>query len=351
MFTDMPSSHSASAHVNGAQFVSWFRTQGWELKLLPPLPWASAWRLASTKGFARLMWYGLLPIQRFYEICFLVGGAKIVVVHKCVTTMKKKPVLESLLRLLHSSVIFNFDDAVYEKGIPYVPERISLADAVWVGNPILADYSKQYCRDVRVIESAVDCAKFAQKPSYDIHDPLRLIWSGSPSSHQYLEKLRAPLKVLAKRRKIRLQIISGLKYSFSDPEIHDEWIPYDPAAEVASLQESDVALMPLADGPYERAKENYKVKMYMACGLPLVCSPVGINKHFIQDGERGFFAVTAEDWVQKIELLAGSDALRRRLGDAARKYAVEKYDVPVIGRQLLNLFEDVSSMKGGLKNN
>jgi glycosyltransferase involved in cell wall biosynthesis len=79
------------------------------------------------------------------------------------------------------------------------------------------------------------------------------------------------------------------------------WVPFDERAEVVCLKEADIALMPIADGPYERAKENYKVKMYMACGLPVVCSPVGINMHFIQEGERGFFARDADEWVDAIE--------------------------------------------------
>lgn len=341
MFTDLPSDYSASAHVNGAQFVSWFQSQGWKLTLLPPFPWKWLWRLANQKGFARLMWYGLLPFQRRYEVLFRASKADLVIVHKCLVTMQKRPILEALLRRRHRAIIFNFDDAVYEKGIPYVAERIGLADAVWVGNPILVEYSRKYCQRVALIESAVDCTHYSAKESYEMAGPLRLIWSGTAFSHQYLEQLRVPLKMLSKRQRFVLRIVSGKKFSFQESDITDEWIPFDPQAEVRCLKEADVALMPITDGPYERAKENYKVKMYMACGLPLVCSPVGVNVHFIKDNERGLFARTQEDWVNAIEKLADSRDLREQVGRAARLYAVKTYDIPVIGSQLLRLFDEV----------
>lgn len=341
MFTDLPSAHSASVHVNGAQFVPWFRSQGWDLTLLPPFPWKPLWRLANQKGLARLMFYGVLPLQRVFEVLFRTRKADVVIVHKCLISMQKKPVLEALLRRCHKHIIFNFDDAVYEKGIPYVADRIGLADAVWVGNPVLVDYSKRHCGRVALIESAVDCDHYTAKETYESHQPLQLIWSGTAFSHQYLEPLREPLKRLSKRRRLVIKIVSGKQFSFNEPDICDEWIPFDVQTEVSQLKSADIALMPIDDGPYERAKENYKVKMYMACGLPLICSPVGINTHFVKEGERGFFAKTSEDWVRVIERMADSQALREQVGRTARLYAVERYDIPVVGAQLLKFFDEV----------
>jgi glycosyltransferase involved in cell wall biosynthesis len=341
MFVDLPSAYSASVRVNGAQFVPWFHSQGWVLKLLPPFPWKALWWLSGQKGLKRLMWYGVLPLQRCYEILFKIRGSHLVIVHKCLVTMQKKPVLETLLRRRHRHVIFNYDDAVYEKGIPYVSDRIRLADAVWVGNPILIEYSKRYCDHVALIESAVDCSHYSAKEAYVANNPLQLIWSGTAFSQQYLEVLRAPLKELGRKRKFVIRIVSGKKFSFCDPDIVEEWIPFDEQREVECLRGADIALMPITDGPYERAKENYKVKMYKACGLPLICSPVGINTHFVQNGERGLFASTPDEWVSAIERLADSQPMREKLGREARRHAVAKYDIPVIGRQLLDFFEAV----------
>jgi len=338
MFADMPSSYSPSVFVNGKQFVSWFKSQGYELKILEPFPWKLFRWLAKKKGFQRFMWYLILPIQRFFEILYEINNADIVIVHKGIISMNTYPIFEKLLRLRHKYIIFNFDDAVYEKGIPYVPERILLADAVWVGNHNLAKFSKKYCKKVCVIESAVDCEHYTSKVSYEIHEPLQLIWSGTEFSHQYLEQLREPLKILSKRRRFIFKIISGAKFSFYQPEIIDEWIPFDIQTEIRYLKEADIALMPLPDGPYEKAKENYKTKMYMACGLPIICSPVGINTEYIKDGETGFFAKATEDWVRVIEQLAGSHSTREFIGSSARAYVVEKYDIPIIGAKLFNLF-------------
>ena len=292
------------------------------------------------------MLYLILPIQRIFEILYKTKYADVIIVHKGIISMNSFPVFEKILRRRHKNIIFNFDDAVYEKGIPYVPERISLADAIWVGNQHLADFSKKYCNKVWIIESAVDCEHYTSKLAYEIHEPIQLIWSGTEFSHQYLEQLREPLKIFSKKRRFIFKIISGSKFSFNEPEIIDEWIPFDIKTEIRHLKEADIALMPLPDGSYEKAKENYKTKMYMACGLPLICSPVGLNIEFIKDGERGFFAKTTEDWVRVLEQLADSQLMREHVGFFARAYVVDRYDIPVIGARLLNLFNDVMKVDG-----
>lgn len=341
VFTDMSSIDSPSVFVNVKQLVPWFYSKGIELALLEPFPFKLFNWLSKQIGFKRVMWYIILPFQRFFQILFKTKNADIVIVHKSIVSLSYFPVLEKLLRRRHKHIVFNFDDAVYEKGIPYVPDRISLADAVWVGNQILSDYSKKFCNQVIVIESAVDCKHYTSKSSYEIHEPLILIWSGTAFSHQYLEQLREPLKILSKKRNFIFKIISGSKFSFNQSEIVDEWIPFDINTEIQHLREADIAVMPLADGLYEKAKENYKVKLYMACGLPLVCSPVGLNIQFVKDGERGFLAKSTTEWVSAIEKLANSKLLRENVGSLSRQYILANYDIPIVGDKLLNFFYSV----------
>ena len=99
--------------------------------------------------------------------------------------------------------------------------------------------------------------------------------------------------------------------------------------------------MPLPDGPYERAKENYKTKIYLASGLPVVASPVGMNNAFLSHGERGMLAATNDEWGDAIRAFAESAALREQSGRAGRDFVVRKYAIPVIGHQLFNFFNSI----------
>jgi len=338
MFADSSMHESPSLWVNGTQLVPWLASAGCRLEIPAVFPPAVARRLSSIPGVRRIAWKTVLPAIRSRQLEPLIRDADIVIVHKSITHIQDEPVLERQLRKLHDRIIFNFDDATHECGVPYLDERLSLADAAWVGNPVLVDFARQHCPRVELIESAVDCDHYTPKTDYTLGTPLRLCWSGTPSSYRYLDLLREPLRQLGRIMPYQITIMSRNRFSFADPKIHDRWLPFSHAGEVALFHSSDIGLMPLPDGPYERAKENYKTKIYLASGLPIVASPVGMNNVFLAHGERGMLAATADEWVGAIAAFAKDRHLRERSGAAGRAFAVAKHSIPATGHRLLRLF-------------
>jgi len=63
----------------------------------------------------------------------------------------------------------------------------------------------------------------------------------------------------------------------------------------------------------------------MGLGIPAVCSAVGMNTDLIRDGENGFLASNADEWIAKLTLLLRSTELRRNLGLAGRKTVEEGF--------------------------
>lgn len=79
-----------------------------------------------------------------------------------------------------------------------------------------------------------------------------------------------------------------------------------------------VGIMPVEDGPWERGKCGYKLIQYMACGLPVVASPVGVNSKIVEEGVNGFLARTDEDWLKAFRILLTDRPLAERIGLAGR---------------------------------
>jgi glycosyltransferase involved in cell wall biosynthesis len=341
MLADSSSYDSPSLWVNGTQLVPWLARQGCNLSIPEAFPRPVARALLAMPGVRRLAWKGLLPTIRARQLDRLVPAADVIIVHKSITDIQDEPVLERRLRKMHDRIIFNFDDATHEVGIPYLDERLSLADAAWVGNPVLVDFARKHCPRIELIESAVDCDNYKPKTDYSLGSPLRLCWSGTPSSYRYLDLLREPLRRLGQIMPYQVTVMSRSRFSFSDSEIYDRWLPFSHADEVALFQSSDIGLMPLPDGPYERAKENYKTKIYLASGLPVVASPVGMNNSFLTHGERGMLAATSDDWVAAISAFAKSASLREQNGLAGRNFMVQKYGIPVIANSMLAFFQSL----------
>ena len=80
--------------------------------------------------------------------------------------------------------------------------------------------------------------------------------------------------------------------------IPKEILPWSEDSEVAYIQSFDVGIMPLTDGPFERGKCGYKLVQYMACGLPVIASPVGVNSRIVEQGKTGFLASSSAEWLQ-----------------------------------------------------
>jgi glycosyltransferase involved in cell wall biosynthesis len=109
------------------------------------------------------------------------------------------------------------------------------------------------------------------------------------------------------------------------------------------LQEMDIGLLPLDDGPWERGKCALKALLYQAVGIPAVVSNVGVNGLAVRDGITGLVVASDAEWHQGIIQLAQDSQLRRFMGANGRQHVVEHYAArrwaPVVARCLLAAYE------------
>jgi glycosyltransferase involved in cell wall biosynthesis len=119
-------------------------------------------------------------------------------------------------------------------------------------------------------------------------------------------------------------------------------IPWSEMREVAEVQTMHIGIMPLPDNLWARGKSGYKLIQYMACGLPVVASPVGVNTDIVQPGVNGFLVDGLEQWREALEALITSPELRRRLGRAGRDRAVSDYSVLAQAPRFAQLLEQAA---------
>jgi len=126
----------------------------------------------------------------------------------------------------------------------------------------------------------------------------------------------------------------------SMPVIEKRWSAED---ELHDLQSFDIGIMPIEDDPWSQGKCGLKLLQYMASGVPVVCSPVGVNADIVRDGQEGFFATTHDEWVEKIRTLASDAELRARMGRAAHERVREAYTVEINAPRFVELLKDTSA--------
>jgi glycosyltransferase involved in cell wall biosynthesis len=129
--------------------------------------------------------------------------------------------------------------------------------------------------------------------------------------------------------------------------VHTECLPWTEATEVDDISRGDIGVMPLLNTPWELGKCGYKLIQYMACGLPVVASPVGVNSAIVEHGRNGFLASDATAWLESLNQLLNSPVLRHQLGQAGRVKVEQQYCLQVTAPRLVQWLQDVSSGSGG----
>ena len=260
----------------------------------------------------------------------------------------------ALLRGVH--YVLDYDDALFHNydSHPNGLVRLLLGrriDRLMAGACLVVcgnDYLAQRARDagapwVEVVPTVIDLERYGAKPQAGGQAVVpRIAWIGSPSTVQYLAALEAPLAALALLMPFKLRVIGGM-LAMSGVDV--ECVRWTEDTEVESIACCDVGIMPLTDSPWERGKCGYKLIQYMACGLPVVASPIGVNRQIVEEGINGFLAEGAHAWVAKLALLLSDADLNQKLGQAGRRRVEEEYCLQKVGPRLVNLLLNASNIK------
>lgn len=244
--------------------------------------------------------------------------------------------IERLLARTGARIVFDFDDAIWLLhttaanrwlGWLKTPGKTAtlcrLCHAVVVANSGLADYARRYNPEVTVIPSSVDTDMFRPAARARAPGPIRVGWTGSSTSLTYLEMFAPTLRELVLRHRIELHV-----HSDRVPELADiplVWHRWSADSEVEELSRFDVGIMPMPENEWARGKSAMKALLYMAMGIPAVCSPVGTNLKVIRHEENGLLARTTEEWLEAVGRLAEDAGLRARLGRAGRETVEQGY--------------------------
>ncbi|HEX3747295.1 MAG TPA: glycosyltransferase family 4 protein [Bryobacteraceae bacterium] len=199
------------------------------------------------------------------------------------------------------------------------------AETVIVGNEYIRQRAVQAgARKVKLLPTVVDLSRYRLK---DEPSPTFTVgWIGTPITAKFLSIVRGALRqVCADGRGRFLATGAG---SLQMPDVPLEVAPWTEQQEAESIRACDVGIMPLFDGEQERGKCGYKLIQYMACGLPVVASPVGMNAHLVVHGENGYLASNEKEWVDALSRLRNDPALRQRMGAAGRRLVEAEYSIP-----------------------
>jgi glycosyltransferase involved in cell wall biosynthesis len=251
-------------------------------------------------------------------------------------------------------IIYDFDDALMYrssgKRTPYSrSRRIKFAymmkhiDFVIAGNQFLRSEVLPYNPKVEVIPTSIDLSRYTLEENVKKGGPFTIGWLGSSSTLKYLKSLIPTFENIYKNNQnIQLKIVCD---KFLDcptmPVIKKRWSPDE---EEADLKSFDVGLMPLSTDLWSQGKCGLKIIQYFSVGVPVICTPVGINRDIVEDGVNGFWAQNGDQWENRLLKLIREEGLREEMGFKGRKKVEEGYSLEVNAPRIFDVLKKVLSL-------
>lgn len=261
--------------------------------------------------------------------------------------------LERRLFPSHVPVVTDFDDAVFHRYDSHsnplvrwllgrkIAHVMAQSALVLAGNDYLGAYAETSgAMQVEIVPTVVDATAYDGRPKPAAAQPT-VGWIGTPGTWRecvapFLHDILDTLRPLQSRL---LAVGAGAQAA------HDSTIgvrDWSEDREAADIRDMDIGIMPLPDTPWMRGKCGYKLIQYMACGLPVVASPVGVNGEIVTHGETGFLASTSAEWRSALQTLINDPELRLRMGQAGRRRVERDYSMQVHGPRVARLLADVA---------
>jgi len=249
----------------------------------------------------------------------------------------------SFERLAGKKRLFDVDDAIWlSSGSDFSAEIVTSCDGVIAGNRFLAEHYEQLGAKVWLVPTSVDTELWRPRTT-TIDGRWTIGWSGSWANLQFLYPIEDALAdFLAQNPDSRLLIVCDRPPLFKKlPAASWEFVTWSIENEVGLVQQMNAGLMPLAHSELARGKCGFKMLSYMAVGLPVIVSPVGVNAEILARGALGFAARSNNEWYQALERLYEDREMGNRMGLAGRKVVVEDYSVRTNVLKLAEIFHEV----------
>lgn len=246
--------------------------------------------------------------------------------------------LESLLK---KPLVFDIDDAIWINNETHIQNIIQQSAKVICGNSYIAAYVNKFNKNHIVIPTGIDTEKYS-KPSNKTNKFI-IGWSGTRDNLKFLYKIEEFLNsFITKYSDVELRILCDSKPIFHKikPE-KVNWIQWNEAIEIKTLQSFNVGIMPLEDNEWAKGKCSFKMLQYMSCAIPVIASAVGMNIEVHSKGDIGFMVKSDSDWHDALETLYLDPNKCHRLGDNGRLVIEKNYSINSIVPELSKVFKAI----------
>ncbi len=214
-------------------------------------------------------------------------------------------------------------------------------DRVVVSCDELAEWVQQMgARSTSVIPTCLDVESYVGLSRADGDGTCRIGWVGSTLIDAYLQPIEDSLAAITSSHNCELLIV-GASEPRLGTDVRSQFMPWSLSIEPEVFSQFDIGIMPLPNNERARMKAGFKLLQYMAAGLPVVASPIGMNARIIRHGWNGFLANSPSEWHDALSQLIDNSDLRREMGENGRALVRQQYSLSVAASHWRNVCQQI----------
>ncbi|SFJ09354.1 Glycosyltransferase involved in cell wall bisynthesis [Kaistella treverensis] len=340
------SRNAGSSRLRSYQYFPYLEEAGFRVEVSPLFSEAYLKQLYSGQSTAREALKGY--VKRFFKLFAVLSYDRVVIEKELFPYLPA--FAERILSLLGLQYVVDYDDAIfhnYDQNPNIVIRKIlgnkirkvmKYAKHVIAGNQYIADFAMiSGAKNITIIHTNPNLKKYnfiaLEKRG---QDECVIGWIGNQSTYdRFVKPHRNLLLRIMEETKVNLCFIGCHDDSLEGERVR--FVKWSEESEVSSLSKLDIGIMPIPDSPFERGKCSFKLLQYMACGLPVIASPVGMNTQVVENGVNGLLASSHDEWVAAIRHLADNPLVRKEMGKRGREYVTENFQLEKSFNKLLDV--------------
>jgi glycosyltransferase involved in cell wall biosynthesis len=252
-------------------------------------------------------------------------------------------------------VVFDLDDALFRLSPSlatksrtarwlYGPHQalrlLRRADAIVVSTEVLANMLPRGLPEPTILPTVPDPLDYPLA-ARDPGAPVVVGWAGTVGGLGYLDALRTVFQRLKAEGLATVEVVSSRPWS-GPASFH----PWRLDESISVFDRFSIGIMPLPDTDYTRAKAGFKLLQYMASGIPVVSSPVGVNRELITRSGAGYLADAPGEWEDALRSLAADPDLRVEMGRKGRAFVEGYADLRSQTQRLVQLLTGTNQPTG-----
>ncbi len=310
-----------------------------------------AWKIIYRKGH----WFGKLAgiLRGYYRRIldlFRLKKYDCIFIHREAAPFGP-PVFEwMIMKVFKKFTIFDFDDAIWIPNASESNNKLTMllksfhntrdncrwATKISVGNDFLADFARQYNKNVVYNPTTIDTDEHHNTTTDHSNHRFIIGWTGSHSTVQYLDELVPVLEELEKKNDFELHVICDIPPRFQLKSL--KYIPWSKQVEIDDLLNFNIGIMPMRDEVWARGKCGFKALQYMALGIPAVVSNIGVNSRIVDHEVNGCICKSPDDWKFYLSKLMTDAEYLRKLSSKTREKIISNYSLKSNTENFISLF-------------